>query len=58
MKGYWHYDGTVYSAFDEAESKWPSLLYISIVIKQSYETFDLLGFCLVVRANGIVGFRW
>ena len=57
MQRHWQDDGAVYSTFDEAESEWPSSCHVSRNQYQSTGSCNLLGFCLVVRAKGIVGFR-
>jgi len=50
-------DGSMDGALDEAECKWPSAIYQFLPLVSLGGSADLLGFCLVVRAKGMVGFR-
>ena len=58
MDGHWHDNSPVYGAFDKAESEWPSSSHVSASMEYRNGGSYLLGFCLVVRAKGIVALRW
>ena len=58
MQDDWDNNGAVDGAFDEAENEWPSSSVSAWEPSSMFKKKYLLGLCLDVRANGIVGLRW